>query len=194
MTDTVSKIKTQLSDHTALIAQIEKDEELCCALAKAIEAISAAYRSGGKLIICGNGGSAADAQHVAAEFVGRFKLERKALPAIALTTDTSILTALANDYGYDIVFARQVEAHCQKGDVFIAISTSGNAVNTALAADKARELGATVIGVTGQTGGKLKERADILLNVPSTDTPRIQEAHITFFHILCDLVEKELFA
>lgn len=194
MSDTVSKIQTQLSAHTALLAQIEKDANLCAALAQSIDAICTAYRNGGKVLICGNGGSAADAQHVAAEFVGRFKLERRALPAIALTTDTSILTALANDYGYDTVFARLVEAHCAKGDVFIAISTSGNAANTAAAADKAKELGATVIALTGQTGGQLKTRSDILLNIPTTDTPRIQEAHITLLHILCDLVEKELFA
>ncbi len=151
------------------------------------------YRNGGKLILIGNGGSAADAQHIAAEFIGRFKLERSPLPAIAMTTNTSILTALANDYGYDTVFSRQLEALACNKDVIIVITTSGNSPNILKAINVAKSKNIKVIGMTGRTGGKVKDLTDIIIMIPSDNTPRIQEAHITIGHIICDIVEKSLF-
>ncbi|MDO8577858.1 MAG: D-sedoheptulose 7-phosphate isomerase [Dehalococcoidales bacterium] len=157
-----------------------------------VDLILAAYRSGGKVIFCGNGGSAADAQHLAAELVGRFKLERRALPAIALNTNTSILTALGNDYGYETVFSRQVEALANKNDIVIGLSTSGNSPNIIKAIEAAKSRGAKTIGLSGGNGGKLAKVADLAVVVPSDNTPRIQEAHITIGHIVCELVEREL--
>ena len=156
------------------------------------ELLVSAYRNGGKLIICGNGGSAADAQHIAAELVGKFLLKRQALAAIALTTNSSIVTAIANDFSYDLVFSRQVEALVSDRDVVIGISTSGNATNVIKAIDAARRIGAKTVGLTGSTGGGLAIVADVTLSVPSDSTPRIQEAHITIGHIICEIVEKEL--
>lgn len=157
-----------------------------------VDLILAAYRHGGKVILCGNGGSAADAQHLAAELVGRFKLERRALPAIALNTNTSILTALGNDYGYETVFSRQVEALANENDIVIGLSTSGNSPNVIKAIEAAKTRGAKTIGLTGGNGGRLAEVADLNITVPSANTPRIQEAHITIGHIVCELVEREL--
>jgi D-sedoheptulose 7-phosphate isomerase len=157
-----------------------------------VKFICEALRSGGRVLLCGNGGSAADAQHIAAELVGRFKLERSAFAAVALTTDTSILTALGNDYGYSTVFSRQVEALCNEGDVLIGISTSGNSPNVLEAVRVARERGAKTVGLTGENGGKLKDLVDACIRIPSSDTPRIQEGHITIGHIICELVETEL--
>jgi len=154
--------------------------------------IITAFESGNKVLLCGNGGSAADAQHIAGELVGQFMIKRQALPAIALTTNTSIITAVANDYGYDEVFSRQIEALANEGDVVVGISTSGNSPNIIKAMKTARMKGATTIGLTGGTGGKLAREADLVLTVPSESTPRIQEAHITIGHIVCELVEKEL--
>ena len=162
-------------------------------IADAAQIILDAYKTGGKVLIIGNGGSAADAQHIAAELVGHFKLERKGLPAIALTTNSSILTALANDSAYNTVFSRQLEALASSKDVLIAISTSGNSPNILQAVETARSKHITVIGLTGGNGGKLKHLANLLIIVPSSSTPRIQEAHITIGHILCHLVEEELF-
>lgn len=162
-------------------------------IVNAAEIIIDACRKGKKVLLIGNGGSAADAQHIAAEFVGRFKLERIGLPAIALTTDTSILTALANDYGYDVVFSRQLEALANEGDVLIAITTSGTSPNILKAVEVARSKNVKVIGLTGGGGGKLKDAADLAIIVPTNNTPRIQEAHITVGHIICNLVERELF-
>ncbi|MDD4910135.1 MAG: SIS domain-containing protein [Candidatus Omnitrophica bacterium] len=156
---------------------------------RAAAVVTGALRSGGKVILCGNGGSAADAQHIAAEFIGRFQKERKAYPAIALSTNTSVLTALANDYGYDIVFSRQIEALAEKKDVVIGISTSGNASNVIKALAKAKELGAGTIALTGGSGGKLSKEAGISIVVPSAVTARIQEAHIIIGHIICEIVE-----
>jgi len=150
------------------------------------------YRAGGKLLVMGNGGSAADAQHFAAELVGRYMLERPAYPAIALSTDTSILTAVSNDYGYADVFRRQVEAHARPGDVVVGISTSGNSENVCRAMVAAKERGAVTIALGGGDGGRMKSLADISLIAPSKETPRIQEAHITIIHILCDVVEAAL--
>jgi len=151
------------------------------------------YEAGHKLLIAGNGGSAADAQHIAAEFVSRFNFDRPGLPAMALTTDTSILTAVGNDYGYDQLFRRQIEANGQRGDVFLGISTSGNSPNILKALEAARLKGITTFGLTGITGGKMRDLCDYCLCVPSADTPRIQEAHILIGHTLCAMVELALF-
>ena len=168
-------------------------QNLADVIADAARIILNVYRAGGKVLLVGNGGSAADAQHIAAELVGRFKLERVGLPAIALTTNTSSLTALANDYGYDTVFSRQLEALASDKDVLIAITTSGTSTNILKAVEMARSKGLVVIALTGENGGKLKDMADSTIVVPSNDTARIQEAHITIGHIICHLVEKELF-
>lgn len=160
---------------------------------KAVKVIVASFKSGGKVLIFGNGGSAADAQHIAAEFVGRFKKERAALPAVALNTNTSVLTALSNDYGYEIVFSRQLEALARPADIAIGISTSGRAKNVLLAIKKAKEMGLKTVCLCGSAGGELSKLADIALIMPSQSTPRIQEAHITIGHIICELVEEEMF-
>ncbi len=177
---------------------IEVFNNLLDSLAESIsecgEIILETVRSGKKILICGNGGSAADAQHIAAEFVGRYETERKALPAIALTTDTSALTALANDYGFDRVFARQVEALSAEGDCLLAISTSGNSPNVIAAVMEARNRGCRVIGMTGANGKKLASLSDAAIMVPSDRTARIQEAHITVAHIWCELVDIEFTA
>lgn len=146
-------------------------------------------KNGNKILLCGNGGSAADAQHIAAELTGRYKTERKGLPGIALTTDTSALTAIGNDYGYDRVFDRQVEALASKGDLIIGISTSGNSKNVINALNLAKELGCKTIGLTGKDGGAMNEICDVNLVVPSNDTPRIQEMHILFGHTICQIID-----
>ena len=150
-------------------------------------------RDGGKVHFCGNGGSAADAQHLAAELSGRFYLDRKSLPAEALHVNSSFMTAVANDYGFDKVYARMLQGCAHRGDVLFAISTSGNSANILEAVEMAKSLGVHVVALTGESGGKLRERCDILLNVPSHDTPRIQESHIMIGHIICEHIEKELF-
>lgn len=155
--------------------------------------IIAAYRNGAKVLFCGNGGSAADAQHIAAELSGRFYLDRKPLYAEALHCNSSFVTSVSNDYGFENVFSRAVEAFAHKGDVLVGISTSGNSANVLKACEKAREIGVSIIAMTGNDGGKMAQLSDLLINVPSTDTPRIQEAHIMIGHIVCELVEKELF-
>jgi len=162
-------------------------------IARAAETIADAFTSGGKLLIIGNGGSAADAQHMAAEFVNRFVIERPPLPAIALTTDSSVLTSIGNDYHFDQVFAKQVKALGREGDVLLAISTSGNAPNVVNALAVASKGGIKVVGLTGKDGGKMAKNTDILLNVESDSTARIQEAHITAGHIICELVDNLLF-
>lgn len=186
----IPEIKSQLKRSAELKSRLAA--EMGGAIEEAAMAIIDCYRRGGKLLIAGNGGSAADAQHLAAEFVGRFEMERRALPALALTTDTSILTALSNDYGFDGIFARQIEAHGRPGDVFIAISTSGESRNLLEAAAKARKLGIKVIAFSGRDGGKLSPAADIALTIPEQRTARIQECHITIGHIICSLVESRL--
>ncbi len=170
-----------------LSVELEKAFDASCAVCVR------AYREQRKLLVAGNGGSAADAQHFAGELVSRFYFDRPALAAIALTTDTSILTAIGNDYGYDDIFSRQLQAHGQSGDVFIAISTSGNSPNVIKAIVQAKALGVTVIGLTGQSGGAMKSLCDICFCVPSDSTPRIQEAHLLIEHSLCACIEEELF-
>ncbi len=147
-------------------------------------------QNGGKILICGNGGSAADSQHIAAELTGRYKRERKGLSAIALTTDTSALTAIGNDYGYDFVFSRQFEALAKKGDLLWGISTSGNSTNILNAMRCAKEMECKILGFSGRDGGEMKKWCDLLLLSPSDDTPRIQEMHLLMAHIICDLIEK----
>lgn len=151
------------------------------------------FQRGGKVLLCGNGGSAADAQHIAAEFVSRFRRERHGLPAIALTTDTSILTAIGNDYGYERVFARQIEALGRSGDTVIGISTSGASASVIAAMRAAREGGMATVGLTGASGGALVDHVDVCLRVPSQNTARIQEVHITAAHAICEIVERTLF-
>jgi D-sedoheptulose 7-phosphate isomerase len=162
-------------------------------IAKTAEIIGHALRSGRKVLFFGNGGSAADAQHLAAELVGRFGPERAPLAAISLSTDTSILTAIGNDYGYDKVFSRQIDALGQPGDAAVGISTSGNSPSVLLALDAARSKGLFTVGFTGETGGKMLDRAEVLFRVPSRQTPRIQETHLLLGHIICELVDRELF-
>lgn len=161
-------------------------------IAQATWMVASALRRGNTVLLCGNGGSAADAQHIAGELVGRFLKERRPLPALALNANTSVLTAVANDYGFEEVFARQVAALGRPGDVLIAISTSGNSGNVLRAAEVAREKGMKVVGLTGADGGKLKQLCDLCLCVPSTSTPRIQEMHILIGHIICQLMEEAL--
>ncbi|MHA1293636.1 MAG: D-sedoheptulose-7-phosphate isomerase [Promethearchaeota archaeon] len=157
------------------------------------EKIIEAYKNNKKVVLFGNGGSAADAQHIAAEFVGKFYKDRKALPSLAFHTNTSSVTATANDYGYDLIFERQVSAFVEKGDIAIGISTSGNSPNVIKGLERAKEKGAITVGLTGQKENKIEKIVDYCLKMPSTDTPRIQEGHITVGHIICYLVEKELF-
>lgn len=182
----------ELADHTAVLEQTCID----CAdpITQIVAALVACFQSGHKVLLCGNGGSAADAQHVAAEFVNRFKFERPALPAIALTVNTSNLTAISNDSSYNFVFSRQVEALAQPGDVLVGISTSGGAVNVLTALDAARTKGVTTIGFTGARGiEKMTGKCDLCIVIPAADTARIQEAHEFVWHIVCGEVERTLF-
>jgi len=168
-------------------------EENISAITEAASLISEAFKTGGKLMVVGNGGSAADAQHLAAEFVNRFQIERPPLPALALTTDTSVITSVANDYDYSLVFSKQVKALGRGGDVLMAISTSGNSTNVIEAVVAAKAQGIKTIVMTGGDGGALVEKADISLNVELGSTPRVQEVHITIGHIICELVDHILF-
>lgn len=186
-----AEIVRQLDEHLQLVKLVR--ECLVDSISTCAEVLVDVLKGGGKILVMGNGGSAADAQHFAAELVGRFKMERQALPAIALTTDTSILTAVANDYGFDDVFTRQIEALAQPGDVVLGISTSGNSRNVVNAFEHARKVGAKTIGLLGGQGGKMKGYADLTIVVPSEETPRIQEVHSMVIHLLCDLVEKSMF-
>ena len=167
-------------------------DTLATEIGLAVDRVYQSLAQGGKVLLMGNGGSAGDAQHIAAELVGRYKKERRALPAIALSVDSSALTAIGNDYGYNQVFERQMEALCRAEDVVIGISTSGNSENVNLALEKARSIQAGTIGLLGKGGGRARECADIAIVVPSHDTARIQESHITIGHIICELVEQKL--
>lgn len=168
-------------------------QELSLEIEKAARLLTDAIKNSRKILLAGNGGSAEMSAHIAAEFVGRYKMERKALPAIALTTDLAAITAIGNDYGFDRVFERQLEALGREGDVFIALTTSGNSKNLIKAVEKAKELNIQVIGLLGKDGGKMKNTSKVEIIVPSDNTPRIQEAHLMILHIICELVEKELF-
>ena len=186
-------ISVQLAEAQRVIAQMQVDARLSASLEVAAEACIVSLKAGGKIMLAGNGGSAADAQHIAGEFVSRFAFDRPGLPAIALTTDSSILTAIGNDYGYENLFARQVQALGRKGDVFIGYSTSGQSPNVLLAFKEARLHGLICIGLTGNRGGPMRELCHYLLEVPSADTPKIQEGHLVLGHILCGLVEVAIF-
>ncbi len=190
MTQNIANILQQSIDTKQLIIQ---DKILLQKIESSIELITKAFQAGNKVLFCGNGGSAADAQHLAAEFSGRFYKDRKALPAEALHCNTSYLTAVANDYGYEFVYERIINGIGNKGDIIIGLSTSGNSKNIIAAFQKAKTLNMTTIALTGASGGLMKNCSDILLNVPSNDTPRIQESHITIGHIICQFVESNLF-
>jgi len=187
----VDEIIRQLEAHKEILNLVQ--EKLIEPISECVQILANALRKGHKVLVMGNGGSAADAQHLAAELVGRFLLERKALPAIALTTDSSILTSISNDYGFDEVFKRQVDALAAPGDVLIGISTSGHSQNVKLALEAGQRIGARTIGLLGRDGGEIGAMVDLSLTVPASATPRIQEAHLVIIHILCDMVEKELF-
>jgi len=178
-----------LAEHLAVVQALPSQRRI---LEQIASEMVLAVRMGGKILWCGNGGSAADAQHLNGQFVVRFRHDREGIPSIALTTDTSILTAASNNYGYEHIFQRQVETLARKGDVVVAISTSGNSRNVSLALESARKLGAVTVAFTGKGGGKLAAWADFLFEIPSSDTARIQEAHIVAGHILCEIVESEL--
>ena len=186
-------LQSEFSKSIALLQAMSEDAALHGQVQQVLELSVQALKSGNKLLFAGNGGSAADAQHWAGELVSRFYFDRPGLPAIALTTDTSILTAIGNDYGYDYVFARQVEALGQAGDVLFAISTSGNSKNIVRAIDAARTKGLKVVGFTGQGGGAMAALCDVCFRVPSPETPRIQEGHEALGHLICALIEQEIF-
>jgi len=186
-------IRSQIDEAGKIIDAMAKDTNLQATVQAAAQACITCLANEGKILLAGNGGSAADAQHIAGEFVSRFAFDRPGLPAIALTTDTSILTAIGNDYGYEKLFARQVQAHGRRGDIFIGYSTSGKSPNVLRAFEEARKRGLSTIGLTGNRGGPMKDLCDFLLEVPSADTPKIQEGHLVLGHILCGLVENALF-
>ncbi|PHS41743.1 MAG: phosphoheptose isomerase [Sulfurovum sp.] len=183
----LSMIKNELKAHKETIDKTI--EVMIPSIEEASKLVSQTLLNGHKILLCGNGGSAADAQHIAAELSGRYKTERKGLPGIALTTDTSALTAIANDYGYDRIFDRQVEALAKEGDLLIGISTSGNSANVISALKRAQEMGCTTLGMSGRDGGMMNEVCTVNLVVPSSDTPRIQEMHILIGHIICQAVD-----
>lgn len=189
----MNKIKDIIKASISVKEQVLENEELLTAVATTADTIVAALKEGKRIYFCGNGGSAADAQHLAAEFSGRFYKDRKALPSEALHCNTSYITAVANDYSYDVIYSRLVDGMCVAGDVLIGLSTSGNSGNILKAFETAKEKGVITIGMTGASGGKMKAISDYLINVPSTDTPRIQESHILIGHIICQLVEANIF-
>ena len=187
------RIQESIEQSIAAKQAILADGEFLARIQKAADIIIASLQGGGKIHFCGNGGSAADAQHLAAELSGRFYYDRPPLNAEALHCNTSYLTAVGNDYGYEHIFARLLRGTAKKGDVLIGISTSGNSRNILEAYSVCKDMGINIISMTGETGGKMKELSDLLLNVPSTDTPRIQESHILIGHIICELVESAIF-
>ncbi len=184
-----TRLQESIAEHIAVFRRMLQDTN---PLETAAERMVRAFLGGRKVLWCGNGGSAADCQHLAAELVGRFRHERRPFASLALTTDTSVLTAISNDYGYDEVFRRQIVALCNKDDVVVGLSTSGSSVNVLLALEKAREIGAFTVAMTGESGGRVAAAADASICIPSKNTARIQEAHIFCGHYLCDIVESEL--
>jgi D-sedoheptulose 7-phosphate isomerase len=187
------KIKEIINNSISVKQMILQNSELLITIQAVVDEIVIAFRAGNRVYFCGNGGSAADAQHLAAEFSGRFYKDRVALPAEALHCNTSYLTAVANDYGYEFVYSRLIEGIGQPGDVLVGLSTSGNSINIIEAFKKAKRKGMINIAFTGESGGNMKEDSDFLINVPSLDTPRIQESHIMLGHIICELVETNYF-
>lgn len=190
----MDNIKKIIAASITVKQQTLADDRLLQTVKDAVDAIVSAFQKGNKVLFCGNGGSAADAQHLAAEFSGRFYKDRKALPAEALHCNTSYLTAVANDYSYDVIYSRLVEGIGNKGDIIVGLSTSGNSKNIINAFEAAKKKGIITIGFTGENGGKMKDVSDFLINAPSNDTPRIQECHIMLGHIICQLVEENYFA
>lgn len=188
-----SSIQHIISESVVVKTQILQDDDMIQQIESIVKVLTASFKAGFKVQFCGNGGSAADAQHLAAEFSGRFYKNRTALPSDALHCNTSYLTAVANDYSYDEIYARLVEGTMVKGDVLVGITTSGNSVNIIKAFEVAKSKGIITVGFTGSKGGKLKDLSDYLINVPSDTTPRIQEAHILVGHIICELVEAAIF-
>ncbi len=186
-------IKQRIQSSIDVKQTILQDEQLLSRISGTAEVIINCFKQGGKVFFCGNGGSAADAQHLSAEFSGRFYFDRPSLPAEALHCNTSYLTAVGNDYGFDHIYARMISGSAKKGDVLVGLSTSGNSPNIVKAFEKAREMGVQTIGLTGKNGGIMKTLSDILLDMPSEDTPRIQEAHILVGHIICEIVEQNIF-
>lgn len=180
-----------IDEISSFVSGLEKLKDAATDVEKIVRTCTAALKNGNKILFCGNGGSAAQAQHLAAELVGRYKMERRALAALSLTVDTSDITAIGNDYGYDDIFRRQLEGLGKAGDVLIGLSTSGNSANVIRAFELARNMGIRTVAFTGEGGGKMKDLADICLSVPSNQTNHIQEMHITIGHIVCGLVEKE---
>jgi len=189
----MKKIKNIIEASINVKQQVLQDENLLKVVCDVVNKIVAALQNGNRIYFCGNGGSAADAQHLAAEFSGRFYAERKALPAEALHCNSSYITAVANDYGYDVVYARLIEGIGNSGDILMGLSTSGNSTNIVKAFEVAQSKNIITVGFTGTSGGSMKELSDFLINVPSTDTPRIQESHIMLGHIICQLVEEKYF-
>ncbi len=189
----IEYIKKEVAASAETKQKILNDETFIAKIAEVAQACLDVYHNNRKTMLAGNGGSAADAQHIAAELVGRYGFDRPSIPSLALTTDSSNLTAIGNDYGYDRVFSRQLEGMGQEGDLFIGISTSGNSQNIINAFESAKAKGITTVALTGRDGGKMAQMADYALIVPSNATPRIQESHILIGHILCDIIEKELF-
>jgi D-sedoheptulose 7-phosphate isomerase len=188
------KIKDIITASISVKQQLLADDSIRSTVKECVDTITNAFKNGNKVLFCGNGGSAADAQHLAAEFSGRFYIDRDALPAEALHCNTSYMTAVANDYSYDVIYSRLIKGIGNKGDVLVGLSTSGNSINIVKAFETAKEKEIITIGFTGETGGKMKALSDYLVNVPSTDTPRIQESHMLLGHIICQLVEEKLFA
>lgn len=191
--DFEERVSRLIQASIAVKQKIVQDVALVAAVAQVTKVIVDALLQGNKILLCGNGGSAADAQHIAAEFVGRFAFDRPALPALALSVNTSCVTAIGNDYGFDLVFSRQLEALGQKGDVVIGISTSGNSANVLHAMSTSKRLGLRTIALTGCTGGKIRNEVELCLCAPSNETPRIQECHILMGHIISELVEHTIF-
>ena len=189
----MTRMKEIIQSSINVKQQVLQDEALLTTIEKVIAVITDVFKKGKRVYFCGNGGSASDAQHLAAEFSGRFYLDRKALPAEALHCNTSYLTAVANDYSFDDIYSRLIDGIGEKGDVLVGLSTSGNSKNITRAFETAKEKGIITIGFTGAAGGKMKSISDYLINVPSTDTPRIQESHILIGHIICQLVEEKYF-
>lgn len=187
------KIKDIIAASISVKQLLLQDEVITNTIATCVDVIVKAFKDGNKVLFCGNGGSAADAQHLAAEFSGRFYIDRDALPAEALHCNTSYLTAVGNDYSYDVIFSRMIKGMGKPGDILIGLSTSGNSSNIVNAFEMAKTKGMITIGFTGFTGGMMKEISNYLLNVPSADTPRIQESHILLGHIICELVEERIF-
>jgi D-sedoheptulose 7-phosphate isomerase len=186
-------IETQIAQSLQTLTALQRDPAVLASLERAALACIHSLRQGGKVLLAGNGGSAADSQHIAGELVSRFAYDRPGLAAVALTTDTSILTAIGNDYGYERLFARQIQALGRPGDVFIAYSTSGRSPNIVVALEHARSVGIVTIGMTGNRGGPMVDLCDHVLAVPSSDTPKIQEGHLVLGHILCGLIESAIF-